>query len=133
MSYRCVLRCFPLRACALTIIFCVQFNFYDHSKLILSSHGLRVTHIDKNYNVTRWTLAGVMAQALRPPVADPEQAKLHQRLVDKLKYCREVLSSIRNASVQTVQGAGAGPEADGHTVPGPFPTMSTRSSKASLR
>ena len=39
-----------------------------------------------------------MAQALRPAVADPEQAKFNQKLVDKLKYCKEVLTSIRNAS-----------------------------------
>lgn len=39
-----------------------------------------------------------MAQALRPPVADPEQAKFNQRLLDKIKYCKEVLVSIRNAS-----------------------------------
>ncbi|OCH85271.1 Pkinase-domain-containing protein [Obba rivulosa] len=111
----------------------LQFNFYDHSKLVLSSHGLHITHIDKNYNLTRWTLAGVMAQALRPPVSDPEQAKFHQRLVDKLKYCKEVLISIQNVSAQTIQGGGVGPEADGHLMTGPLPTMSTRSSKASLR
>jgi cell cycle serine/threonine-protein kinase CDC5/MSD2 len=33
-----------------------------------------------------------------PPVADPDQAKFNQRLVDKLKYCKEVLLSIRSAS-----------------------------------
>ncbi|KAI1789263.1 Pkinase-domain-containing protein [Ganoderma leucocontextum] len=84
----------------------LQFNFYDHSKVILSSQGLLVTHIDKNYNLTRHTLAEVMAGALRPPVADPDEAKFNQRLVDKLKYCKEVLVSIRNAS----QGQAAGSE-----------------------
>ena len=39
-----------------------------------------------------------MAQALNPPIADPDQAKFNQKLVDKLKYCKEVLASIRNAS-----------------------------------
>lgn len=29
-----------------------QFNFYDHSNLILSSHGLLVTHISKHYKMT---------------------------------------------------------------------------------
>lgn len=57
-----------------------------------------VTHIDKNYNLTRWTLSEIMAQALKGPLPDPEQAKFHQKLVDKLKYCKEVLISIRNAS-----------------------------------
>ena len=83
-----------------------QFNFYDHSKLILSSNGLLVTHIDKNYKMTRWTLTDLMAQALRlstyPDAAadmPPDELKFHQRLMDKLKYCKEVLASIKTASV----------------------------------
>lgn len=88
----------------------LQFNFYDHSKVILSSHGLLVTHIDKNYKLTRYTLSEVMTQAVQPVMMDAEQAKFHQRLVDKLKYCKEVLTSIRNASasVQTGDGEGKG-------------------------
>lgn len=41
-----------------------------------------------------------MAQSLAVPSprADPEQVKFFQRLVDKLKYCKEVLVSIRTAS-----------------------------------
>ena len=42
-----------------------------------------------------------MAQSLvapSSPRADPEQVKFIQRLVDKLKYCKEVLVSIRTAS-----------------------------------
>jgi hypothetical protein len=63
-----------------------------------------------------------MARALLPPSTDPEQAKFAQRLLDKLKYCKEVLLSIRNASagasgsVNTFEGGG----------------FSTKPSKASL-
>ena len=40
-----------------------------------------------------------MRFALDPPSdADQEQLKFNQRLVDKLKYCKEVLASIKNAS-----------------------------------
>lgn len=112
----------------LLIIACPQFNFYDHSKVILSSQGLLVTHIDKNYKMTRWTLTEIIAHSMRPPVADPDQAKLHQRLIDKLKYCKEVLLSIRSAS----GGDEAGALADA-PAPGQIPTMSTRPSKVSLR
>ncbi|KAF8877248.1 hypothetical protein CPB84DRAFT_1852738 [Gymnopilus junonius] len=89
----------------------LQFNFYDHSKLILSSQGLLITHIDKHYKMTRWTLRDVMAQSLLPPSSvqagqDPEQAKFVAKLVDKLKYCKEVLISIKNAGGQAgVEGA----------------------------
>lgn len=102
----------------------LQFNFYDHSKVILSSHGLLVTYIDKNYKLTRYTLSEIMAQALQPPVADPEQAKFQQRLVDKLKYCKEVLASIRNASANQ-------PGAD--EEPGSNHAVSAKPSKVSLR
>lgn len=64
----------------------------------MSAGGLRVTHIDKNYNLTRWRLSDVLATALQPPSADPDEAKFNSRLVDKLKYCKDVLLSIRNAS-----------------------------------
>ena len=53
--------------------------------------------------MTRWALSEVLAQSLqysRSATAsnDPEAAKFNQKLVDKLKYCKEVLISIRNAS-----------------------------------
>ena len=48
-----------------------------------------------------------MARALLPPPSDPEQAKLAQRLLDKLRYCKEVLLSIRNASASASGGSGS--------------------------
>ncbi|KAJ7276187.1 kinase-like domain-containing protein [Mycena haematopus] len=54
----------------------IQFNFYDHSKIILSSHGLLVTHIDKSYCMSKWTLRQVMKLALNPQGQDREQVKL---------------------------------------------------------
>ena len=116
----------------------LQFNFYDHSKVILSSHGLLITHIDKNYNLTRHTLAEVMARSLRPPVADPDEAKFNQRLVDKLKYCKEVLLSIRAASQDQAGGSEAGDmEKLGASAAAPpaaaTKSVASRASKASLR
>ncbi|EIN08263.1 Pkinase-domain-containing protein [Punctularia strigosozonata HHB-11173 SS5] len=108
----------------------LQFNFYDHSKIILSSQGLLVTHIDKNYNLTRQSLAEIMAGSLQPS-SNPDKAKFNQRLVDKLKYCKEVLLSIRQASSGlTVGGEG---NAEGLGPHDGMPTVSARTSKASLR
>ncbi|KAF8830611.1 hypothetical protein HHX47_DHR2000801 [Lentinula edodes] len=79
----------------------LQFNFYDHSKIILSSSGLVVTHIDKNSVLTRWLLSDIMHNALRAAsstsTANPDTVKFNQKLVDKLKYCKEVLVSIQTA------------------------------------
>ncbi|KAJ7228871.1 Pkinase-domain-containing protein [Mycena pura] len=77
----------------------LQFNFYDHSKVILSSHGLVVTHIDKKYCMTKWTLRQIMKFALNGQAGlDTDQAKLITKLMGKLKYCKEVLTSIQAAS-----------------------------------
>jgi cell cycle serine/threonine-protein kinase CDC5/MSD2 len=66
-----------------------------------------------------------MARALLPPSTDPEQAKFAQRLLDKLKYCKEVLLSIRNAST--------GASASGSATPSEAGGVSARISKATLR
>ncbi|KAL0959806.1 hypothetical protein HGRIS_011487 [Hohenbuehelia grisea] len=90
----------------------LQFNFYDHSKIILSSHGLMVTYIDKNYDMTRWTLAELMAINIKAKRGateglDDDAIRANSRLIEKLKYCKEVLQSIRAAS--TGDGPGDAP------------------------
>ncbi|KAF8268080.1 kinase-like domain-containing protein [Lactarius quietus] len=97
---------------------------HDVLQIILSAQGLSIAHIDKNYVLMRWTLSQVMARALLPPPSDPDQAKLAQRLLDKLKYCKEVLLSIRNASA-SASGSGSGSENGGG--------VSAKPSKATLR
>ncbi|KAF5375726.1 hypothetical protein D9615_009350 [Tricholomella constricta] len=115
----------------------LQFNFYDHSKLILSSHGLLVTHIDKDYRMTRWTLTDIMALAIHPnPDAEPGALKFNARLIDKLRFCRDVLVSIRTASTSAapeenaIIGAGM-PSAPGAATTGR--AVNPKSSKVSLR
>jgi len=102
-----------------------------------------VTHIDKNSNLTRWALADVMKISLRIARGDtgydPEEVKFNQKLVDKLKFCKEVLLSIHNASQDDdddVPVDGSAP-----TAVGPDPKMhdfgslglAGKTSKTSLR
>jgi hypothetical protein len=68
-----------------------------------------------------------MARALLPPSTDPEQAKFARRLLDKLKYCKEVLLSIRNAS------AGVGVGGNGSASTTEAGGVSAKPSKISLR
>lgn len=86
-----------------------QFNFYDHTKLILSSRGLAVTYLDKHYKIWNRTLPSVMRNALADAKGGPssgsnldadeaERRKADARLFHKLKYAREVLQSIRAVS-----------------------------------
>ncbi|KAH7878481.1 kinase-like domain-containing protein [Lentinula edodes] len=113
----------------------LQFNFYDHSKIILSSSGLVVTHIDKNSVLTRWLLSDIMHNALRAAsstsTANPDTVKFNQKLVDKLKYCKEVLVSIQTAKTS---GSDATPTSNipGSTV-GNSVGLPDKALKASLR
>jgi cell cycle serine/threonine-protein kinase CDC5/MSD2 len=77
----------------------------------------------------RWTLSQVMARPLLPPSSDPEQAKLAQRLLDKLKYCKEVHLSIRNVSASAGPGGSVGSGSGSENGGG----VSAKPSKASLR
>jgi hypothetical protein len=70
-----------------------------------------------------------MARALLPPSTDREQAKFAQRLLDKLKYCKEVLLSIRNASA----GIGVGGSGSGSADTTEAGGVSAKPSKVSLR
>ena len=65
---------------------------------VRAAQALAIAHIDKNYVLTCWMPSQIMARALLPPPLDPEQAKFVQHLLDKHKYCKEVLLSIHNAS-----------------------------------
>ena len=120
----------------------IQFNFYDHSKVVLSSHGLLLTHIDKNYNLTRFTLSEIIAASLRPPVSDPDKAKLNQKLLEKAKYCKDVLVTIVNAAQaqnsprpSVAETAAAETEAPRSAVPSSasLQALTSRTSKMSLR
>jgi hypothetical protein len=64
---------------------------------VLSSQGNWITYLDKYNKLTQCSLSEVLAAALCPNELDPAQAKFIQRLVEKLRYCKEVLQSIHNA------------------------------------
>ncbi|THV04761.1 Pkinase-domain-containing protein [Dendrothele bispora CBS 962.96] len=95
----------------------VQFNFSDHTKMILSTHALVITYIDKTGTLTRWTLAEIMKLSLEiargdhaedgPAPLTPEETSFNQKLVDKLRYCKEVLLSIDKLSHESGATAGS--------------------------
>ncbi|CAE7229592.1 unnamed protein product [Rhizoctonia solani] len=82
----------------------LQFNFYDHSKVILASQGNSITHIDKHYAVTHYTLSGVMQRVVAGQWADAAEKKFYDRLLSKLKYSRDVLQSIRRSTANAAAG-----------------------------
>ncbi|EUC65454.1 Serine/Threonine kinase catalytic domain protein [Rhizoctonia solani AG-3 Rhs1AP] len=82
----------------------LQFNFYDHSKVILASQGHSITHIDKHYTITHYTLSGVMERVVAGRWADAAEKKFYDRLLSKLKYSRDVLQSIRRSTANAAAG-----------------------------
>ncbi|KAG8843658.1 Cell cycle serine/threonine-protein kinase cdc5/MSD2, partial [Tulasnella sp. 330] len=79
----------------------IQFNFYDHSKIILSDSGLAVTYLDKHYRATSFSLSSLIERVMKADPTDEESCKRERKLLDKIRYCKEVLISIRAVSSST--------------------------------
>nr|GAT53950.1 predicted protein [Mycena chlorophos] len=110
----------------------LQFNFYDHSKIIMSSNGLAITHIDKNYQMTKWTLRQVLRLALSDNAGlDRDEAKLIGKLVEKLKYCKEVLANIQIAGGPQEKEVGI--EEAGDEIQFQADLLRSKASKGALR
>lgn len=86
----------------------LQFNFFDHCKIVLSSHGLLISHLDQENNITRWPLADIIAQSLTPSAReDRDDVRFNRALLGKLNYIKEVLARIRQLTDSEI-GNGAG-------------------------
>ncbi|KAG0667228.1 Cell cycle serine/threonine-protein kinase cdc5/MSD2 [Rhodotorula mucilaginosa] len=93
----------------------LQFNFYDHYKLIITSSGLVVTVIDRNFTQTTYTLPALFRLAAShghyaPRHAASDELKQIRILLDKVGYCRDVLRTLVNrktSSSSTVATASA--------------------------
>lgn len=71
----------------------VQFNFYDHTKMILSLGGCVITYIDKDYTLSRWTLDEILTKQS----SDDREKKRMDGILIKLKYCRDVFATTSGA------------------------------------
>jgi hypothetical protein len=61
----------------------MQFNFYDHTKIVLSMDGNIVTVIDRRNALKTWSL-----EALLRPITetDPKEKRRMEGLVHKIEY-----------------------------------------------
>ncbi|GAA5928413.1 hypothetical protein JCM10213_005729 [Rhodosporidiobolus nylandii] len=81
----------------------LQFNFYDHTKLIISSSGLLLTFISPSFTLTTYTLPSLFrlaaslgfysARAPRTP-DEAEQLEQVRYWVEKVEYARDVLKQL---------------------------------------
>ncbi len=91
----------------------LQFNFYDHTKVILTENGAVVTFLDPNFKPTTYSLLQLFKEAhrvgywSRDPVEERKAARLEQIkfILSKLEYARDVLRTLsqrRTASGEKV-------------------------------
>ena len=83
----------------------LQFNFYDHTKVILTEHGAVVTFLDPNFKPTTYSLLQLFKEAARvgywsrdrPEEMDPKKAARLEQIrfiLSKLEYARDVLRTL---------------------------------------
>ncbi|CDZ97711.1 pkinase-domain-containing protein [Phaffia rhodozyma] len=71
----------------------LQFNFYDHTKLVLSYKGLVVTYINKDYKLQTWSIE----KLLRPDLVGDDK-KTVDSVIKKLRYVRVLLTTIKTTA-----------------------------------
>jgi hypothetical protein len=75
------------------IFFPTQFNFNDHTKMVLSNGGRSIGVIDHAYKFTQYTLSGIMARARAPGAS--QDAGL-QGILRKLQF---LSTALHDASI----------------------------------
>ncbi|WVR03341.1 hypothetical protein IAU60_000332 [Kwoniella sp. DSM 27419] len=75
----------------------LQFNFYDHTKLILSQDGMVVSVIDRHSVLRTWSL-----ESLLRPLDEDMPSKDRKRIegvVHKVQYAKDVLAKIKSHGI----------------------------------
>lgn len=65
----------------------MQFNFYDHTKLMVSRGGCVISFIDKRHALHTWSLEHLLRD-WKYPTDDKAYMKNVNGVVHKLQYCR---------------------------------------------
>lgn len=98
-----------------------QFNFFDHTKMILTNHGTVITFIDPNSNSRTCTLHSLFTEAAQlghyrsstttiAPTSSREAAAASARkrelekirfIIAKVEYCRDVLLNLISRKTAT--------------------------------
>jgi len=92
----------------------VQFNFMDHTKLIISHDGLLLTYLDKNYQCSQHSTVDLLDPSV--PENEHQLQRTKDKLVSKIKYARDVLKLIRSGEVPTFNGVPARKEGEPEAV-----------------
>jgi len=89
----------------------LQFNFFDHTKLIISCHGLHILYIDKHGDRHLLTLSSVVEDATSASSLSDDARKFNSKLVRKITFCKDLLHHILTYSGSRVEDGGIGLDA----------------------
>lgn len=88
-----------------------KFNFFDHTKLIISHGGLHVLYIDKHGGRHLLTLASIVEDAVDASSLSDDARKFNAKLVRKIIFCKDLLHHILTYSGSRVEEGGVGLDA----------------------
>ena len=86
----------------------------DHTKLIVSHDGLLLTYLDKNYQCSQHLTVGLLDPSAQESEHQLQRAK--DKLINKIRYARDVLKLIRSGEVPTFNGVPAGKEGEAEAL-----------------
>ncbi|GAA5884164.1 hypothetical protein JCM16303_005950 [Sporobolomyces ruberrimus] len=86
----------------------LQFNFYDHTKLIITQMGQILTFIDPSFTLTTYSLPQLFSLATRlnhyshslSGTRGEEELERVRYLLGKVEYCRDVLRTLNQRKAQ---------------------------------
>jgi hypothetical protein len=93
-----------------------QFNFYDHTKLIITALGQTLTFIDPSFTLTTYSLSQLFSLASHlghySSSSNSDKLERVRYLLGKVEYCRDVLKTLsqRKAAQQALKEKEKGKE-----------------------
>ncbi|KAF8317702.1 Pkinase-domain-containing protein [Clavulina sp. PMI_390] len=72
----------------------LQFNFFDHTKLIVANGGMDLLYIDKHGDHHVRSLTTVVEDAIASATLSDEARKFNTKLLRKITFCKDLLAHI---------------------------------------
>jgi hypothetical protein len=101
----------PYQYCVCLNILVFKFNFFDHTKLIISHGGLHILYIDKHGDRHLVTMASIVEDAINVSSLGDDARKFNAKIVRKITFCKDLLHHILTYSGSRVEEGGVGLDA----------------------
>ena len=88
-----------------------KFNFFDHTKLIMSNGGLHILYIDKHGDRHLLTMSSIVEDAINASSLSDDIRKFNSKLIRKITFCKDLLHHILTYSGSHIEEGGIGLDA----------------------